>query len=157
MSDPQMPPIRTLLIVDDEADLRYVLETEIRALGIHSIAVGSAEEALAVIGSSPIHAVLCDVNLPRMDGFDLATHVRRSGSKLPFVFLTGAAAVNGRDRADQLGACDFLAKPVELSDLQSTVERALDQGLRRVGRGPLGTLRQTFPEVAEHLDRLLAV
>src|SRR4051812_30873689 len=104
-----MPPIRTVLIVDDEADLRYVLETEIRARGIHSIAVGSAEEALAVIDRVSVHAVLCDIKLPRMDGYDLATHVRRTGSKLPFVFLSGTSSENGHGRADGLGACDFLA------------------------------------------------
>jgi putative two-component system response regulator len=108
-----------LLLVEDEAGIRTNLEHALARHGYHVTAVGTAEEAISVLGSVTPDLVLLDLHLPGLEGHDVLEHIRRDERTrmLPVVVLTG-----GLDRGDRLlalsaGVTDFLQKPFDAEEL----------------------------------------
>jgi sigma-B regulation protein RsbU (phosphoserine phosphatase) len=123
-------PLRTLLIVEDDSDLRELIANEVNNMGYTVIEAANGTEGLAAIKEKTIHAVLCDIIMPMMTGLELLATVRGLGLSTPFVFLTGRQTEENLLLAVRLGAYDFLRKPFETADLKATVERVLDVGIR---------------------------
>jgi PAS domain S-box-containing protein len=105
-----------ILLVDDEADLREMLPAALESLGAHVTAAASAEEALAALESSPFDALVADIGMPEMDGYELIRRLRSRGGRaagLPAIALTAYAGEADRRRALDAGFQIHLAKPVE--------------------------------------------
>jgi two-component system NtrC family response regulator len=119
-----MPPLPHLLLVDDDANLRRVLQYQLGELG-EVTAVGSGAEALEALAGERFDLILSDVRMPPPDGLELLRQVRAQSPTLPFILLTAHGDIDMAVEAMQLGATDFLTKPFERERLQSKVERAL--------------------------------
>jgi len=110
---------RRILIVDDEAPNRFVLAEMVRDLGHEVEEVEDGVAALAMV-KLDIDLVLCDVNMPGMDGFEVVRRIREDAetADLPIIQVTAVADRDARLRAVKAGANDFIAKPVELTELR---------------------------------------
>jgi PAS domain S-box-containing protein len=116
----------TALVVDDEADARVLLSTMLQQWGARVIAVGSADEALEVLGRLRPDILVSDIAMPGKDGYDLITAVRALPSEratVPALAVTAFARREDEDRALRAGFQVHLAKPVEPPDFLGAVKR----------------------------------
>ncbi|OFZ31992.1 MAG: hypothetical protein A2622_12215 [Bdellovibrionales bacterium RIFCSPHIGHO2_01_FULL_40_29] len=120
----------TLLIVEDEFDLLEILVEMLSPVCGKILTTSNGKEALDVLsGTEKIHAVLSDINMPLMTGFQLLAQVRESGSIIPFVTLTAYADQENMRESIRLNATDFLTKPFDRKELADVIGKALRQGI----------------------------
>jgi len=121
-----MRPNQTVLIVEDEADIRNYFETVVRCLGYPAEIAEDGDEALACLEANRgISLVLLDLLMPRRDGLETLREMRNSGRMQPVIMLSAAAATQNVVEAMKAGATDFLAKPVSQEDLRAAIHNAL--------------------------------
>ena len=113
----------TVLVVDDDPSLQEVLETALEMEGYRVLLAGDGYEAIELVKSESPKLILFDMFLPRMDGVTFAQELARLGfrPKIPIVVVTGDD--RGWQKASQIGAEGFLAKPFTIPDLLEQVAK----------------------------------
>ncbi|MBX5449683.1 response regulator [Thermogemmatispora sp.] len=116
---------RHVLVVDDSPSVRRVVSNMLKQHGWEVQTARDGVEALEMISSQPPAAVLLDIEMPRMDGYELMATVRSQEQyrTLPLVVLTSRAASKHKQRAMQLGASAYIVKPYQDEELISTLNR----------------------------------
>lgn len=114
-----------VVLVEDDAEVRDAYRLTLELDGIGVIAVGSAREALDLLGADRPVVVLSDVRMPGLDGFGLLEAVRSIDADIPVVLVTGHADVPMAVKAVRAGAWDFIEKPADPVRLVETLRRAL--------------------------------
>ncbi|WP_299819607.1 sigma-54 dependent transcriptional regulator [uncultured Roseibium sp.] len=117
----------TVLLVDDEADLRGSLSQGLELSGQKVFASGTPEEALECINRGFYGVLVTDIRMPGTDGFQVMKRAFEIDPALPVVLITGHGDVPLAVEAMRAGAYDFMEKPFSVSRLASVVERALDK------------------------------
>ncbi|MEE8409299.1 MAG: diguanylate cyclase [Myxococcota bacterium] len=113
-----------LLIVDDEEDFRLALVELFRDAGCRVVAVGTGEDAIAVLEKQPFHAAFVDLCLPQMLGIELITRLRMSWPETEIVVVSGSAWLESAIEAIRHSAVDVLLKPVDdIDSLLGILER----------------------------------
>jgi len=159
-----------VLVVEDQPKMSRLLQRGLRDEGMAADVSGNGEDALWMAGSTPYDAIVLDVMLPGIDGFETCRRLRADGVWAPVLILTARGAIEDRVAGLENGAADYLAKPFSFAELSArlralirrgAVERPvllevddlqLDPAARRVTRGgteiPLSTkefaLLETF-------------
>jgi DNA-binding response OmpR family regulator len=113
-----------LLLVDDELDFIEPLSARLARRGMACTLVTSGEDALSRAGASRFDCAVVDVKMPGMDGLELLRRLRRDHPSLPVVLLTGHASVELGVEGMELGAFDYVLKPIDLDELLDIVRRA---------------------------------
>ena len=116
---------RTILVVDDQADQRRLLGGFVESLGFRVEEASSAEEALASIRRRIPDMVLLDVRLPGMNGIEALAEIRKLADRLPVLLITAYADLRQAVAAMKSGADDYLAKPVDLDELEAAIADVL--------------------------------
>lgn len=124
--------MQSLLVVDDDAGHRQMLEALLRRwkYAVHS--VDSGEAAVAAVQETPFDAVLMDVRMAGMDGIRALKAIREYNPAVPVVIMTAYSAVESAVEALKSGAYDYLVKPLDFDVLRHTLERTLEHGQLRV-------------------------
>jgi two-component system phosphate regulon response regulator OmpR len=133
-------PKATILIVDDEPEVREVLEEYFVAHGYAAIGAESAARAKALAAAQPIDLALVDINMPGEDGLSLARHLRERYAKIAIVMLTSAGTVVDRIVGLEMGADDYVPKPFDPRELAARVKSVLRR-TSASGRADLGASR----------------
>lgn len=120
-----------LLLVDDEKDLLELLQITLRQLADNVYIATNGTEALRMMSHNQIHCVVCDINMPGMNGIQVISQIRSMNNHVPFVFYTGHGNHELMMEAAKFGAFDFLNKP-ELKGLDEVIVRGLRQGISPV-------------------------
>jgi len=119
-----------ILVVDDSLTLRRALEKILLRQKWSVMLARDGMEALDLIGQQRPDVVLSDVEMPRMDGFEMVSHLRRSTDEnlrnLPVVMVTSRTGIKHQERGAALGVQAYLGKPVEEKTLVAAVRRCLD-------------------------------
>jgi putative two-component system response regulator len=129
-----------ILIVDDEETIRLALRKFLRSRGYEVEIAGSGDQALEVLDRQSFSLMLCDVRMPGLTGVQVVPLARALDEDLAIIMLT---AVNDAATATEVlaaGASDYLMKPVELADLQQSVDRALQKRTEVIEKRRLDTL-----------------
>ena len=121
-----------LLLVDDEAEFLEPTAARLSRRGIACSTVGSGEDALRALRTAPFDCAVVDVRMPGMDGLELLRLIRRDYPAVPVILLTGHASIDLGVRGMDLGAFEYLLKPVDLDELLDTVRRAATEASGRV-------------------------
>jgi two-component system OmpR family response regulator len=129
-----------LLVVEDDVRMAAALRRGLRAEGILAEVAGDGEEAMRLVRAGDFDAVVLDVMLPGLDGFQTCRRLRAEGVWVPILMLTARGAVDDRVRGLDAGADDYLTKPFSLAELLARL-RALAR------RGPVE--RPTVLEVGD--------
>ena len=119
---------RTILVGEDELEVRGYLEMALRCLGYSVELAQDGDEVIRYLQSSrsDVAAVLLDIIMPRRDGIDTLREIRRMAPDLPVIIVSGASSTLNVVTAMKSGATDFLCKPVVHEDLRKAVLKALD-------------------------------
>lgn len=121
----------TILIVDDEEQVRAVLSAALSQQGGFSVDVAeSAEQALEKIQKDVFDLALIDFKLPGMDGMQLISEIVKSQPHTLTILLTGCADIDSAVEAMKRGASDYLTKPVALDEMLVRIRRVLEERKR---------------------------
>jgi len=120
----------TLLIIEDEAPLRANLVRILSAEGYRVIAAADGDEGLRRVHESRPDLVICDILMPRVDGFGVLASLRSrpETATVPFIFLTASADKENLQRGLRSGANDYVTKPFKIADLLAAVRKRLPPG-----------------------------
>ena len=117
---------KRVLVVDDEADIRELLDLTLARMGLLADCVGSLAEARRMLASQRYQLCLTDMRLPDGDGLDLVRHIAETVADLPVAVITAHGSAENAVSALKAGAFDYIAKPVSLEQLRGMVKSALD-------------------------------
>lgn len=116
---------RRILVVDNEAKMRRILELSLKSLGHDVLEAGDGVEALALIEKQSVDLVLTDLRMPRMDGIALLEALRERNQDVPVIVMTAYATIETAVAAMKLGAVDYIIRPFEMETVEMAVTRAL--------------------------------
>jgi two-component system response regulator PilR (NtrC family) len=116
---------RRVLVVDDEPDIRELLELTLAKMGLGVVAVGSLEEARATLRDARFDLCLTDMRLPDGEGLELVRHISGLAGDLPVAVITAHGSAENAVAALKAGAFDYVSKPVGLEQLRALVKSAL--------------------------------
>jgi two-component system OmpR family response regulator len=123
-----------LLLVDDEDNLRSMLEAALRYEGFEVHAATDGRSALDAVDAASPDLIVLDVMLPDLDGFEVCRRLRNDGVRTPVLFLTARDATDDKVRGLTLGGDDYLVKPFSLDELVARIDAVLRRsGLARTG------------------------
>lgn len=125
-----------ILIVDDEPQIRRFLRAGLPPHGYECIEAATGAEALKSFLKERPDAVILDLGLPDQDGFSIIQSIR-SGALTPIVVLSARNDVDGKVRALELGADDYVTKPFDMAELLARLKAALRHGLQTIGEAPI--------------------
>jgi len=146
----------TILIVDDEPDLRDILAGWFRREGSRVLVAENGREALNVIGAGQVDVVVSDVRMPVMDGITLLKNVKASEHyKSSVMFISGFADIEPREAYD-LGIEAVMSKPVERKELMAVVTRVLAERKELWCLPPVGEAEAILDVVFDSLDLALS-
>jgi DNA-binding NtrC family response regulator len=133
------PPVTptTVLIVDDEDGIRHALNRFLSRLGYRVLQAASAAEALDQQAADLPHAMLSDIRMPNMTGVELVPKALAHDSDLAIIMLTAIDEPRTAIECLKLGAYDYLIKPVDLDELQLSLQGALRQRQLEIERREL--------------------
>jgi DNA-binding NtrC family response regulator len=114
----------TVLFVDDEEDYLTTLLKRMRKRDVEAAGVGSGEEALAYLDSHLADVVVLDVRMPGMDGIETLRQIKKTAPLTEVIMLTGHASLEAAREGMELGAFDYLMKPVDIDELLYKLEDA---------------------------------
>ena len=120
-----------VFIVDDEAHVRKTVGLALRQGGYEVLEAADGEEAMAAIQSYPtgfsVHAIICDIELQKVNGHDLIAFMREKLPSVPIIVLTGHPDVQGATSLFKQGVIDYLIKPAQAQTLLDAVRRAIGE------------------------------
>jgi PAS domain S-box-containing protein len=119
-----MPEIN-ILYIEDEAEQRSALGKSLRERGFGLLEAASGSEGLALL-SNEVDVILCDLNMPGMNGLEVLHQVQRRSPDLPFILLTAHPSIPLAVQAIVEGAQRFLIKPVSLDEIEISIHQAIE-------------------------------
>jgi DNA-binding NtrC family response regulator len=135
----------TILIIEDEAKMRRLLELNLGDDGFKTLSAGDAETGLKLLASEPVHLVLTDLKLPGISGLEFLQTAKRQNPALPIVVMTAFGSVETAVEAMKAGASDYVLKPFSLAEMRMVVHKELDHSrLREENRSLREALGQKY-------------
>jgi DNA-binding NtrC family response regulator len=135
----------TILIVEDEAKMRRLLELNLGDDGFKTVSAADAETGLKLLASEPVDLVLTDLKLPAMSGLELLQAAKQHDPALPVIVMTAFGSVETAVEAMKAGAADYVLKPFSLAEIRMVVRKELDVSrLREENRSLREALGQKY-------------
>ena len=122
-----------VLIVDDEEDFATAIADRLSKRGFRASAVFSGQEALHAVKETEYDAVVLDLKMPEMDGLQTLQEIRKIDPAVQILVLTGHGTVSAGIGGMQLGAADFLQKPLAIEALSASIQAAAEQSRAKRG------------------------
>jgi len=121
--------MKKVLVIDDSPDIRLIIEETLGMFGFSTLAAEDGETGVALARAEMPHLIICDVNMPKMDGFATLSKLREfdATASIPFMFLSGAVERPQVRRGMEMGADDYLTKPFTPSELLAAVNARLEK------------------------------
>jgi len=151
---------RSVLVVDDEADLRELLVITLGRMNLDAKTAVNVTDAKKMLATNTFSLCLTDMNLPDGSGLELVEHINHKYSNLPVAVITAYGSMETATRAMKAGAFDFIAKPVTLKQVKQLIENGLNistktedtptpEGLDLIGQSAsMDALRQQIKKLA---------
>jgi two-component system sensor histidine kinase/response regulator len=118
---------KTILLIDDDRTILYLLARMFREEGFEILNADNGEDGIALVQQRRPDLIICDVNMPEMDGYQVLDALRQDAeiATIPFIFLTGSQGLDAARLGMNLGADDFLTKPFTPEELLGAVHARL--------------------------------
>jgi chemosensory pili system protein ChpA (sensor histidine kinase/response regulator) len=117
------------MVVDDSITVRRVMERFLQRNGMRVVTAKDGLDAISALSENRPDIILLDIEMPRMDGYEFATHVRNDErvSDVPIIMITSRVGDKHRARAIEIGVNDYLGKPYQDSQLLDAIQRLLEE------------------------------
>ena len=124
-----MQKIQTVLIIEDEGDIRHFIARVLELEGYQVLTAGDGPAGLALLHENAVDLVLLDLRLPGMDGWTILREIKRDEAlaAIPVIVLTAIAEVIQRKKTLRMGALKYLVKPLSAGILSQTIAEVLRQ------------------------------
>ena len=121
--------LNTVLVVDDSLVVRKVMQRDLEGIGLQVLTAVDGQDALAVLEESPADIALVDLEMPRMNGYELLTRIRSDErfTSMPVIIITSRAGEMHRQRALTLGADEYITKPYDINNLEALMKSLVVQ------------------------------
>lgn len=116
---------KTILVVDDELGYRQMIHMDLTGQGFNVLMAEGGLRALEILKAERVDLVLTDMKMPKMDGLDVVTAVKKDHPGIPIVLMTGYAVEDRVQRALELKATVCLKKPFPIEDLAAIIQTTL--------------------------------
>jgi OmpR family response regulator RpaB len=113
-----------ILVVDDEASIRRILETRLSMIGYDVVQASDGEEALSAFHIAAPDLIVLDVMMPKLDGYGVCQELRKH-SDVPIIMLTALGDIADRITGLKLGADDYMVKPFSPKELEARIASVL--------------------------------
>ena len=121
-----------VLIVDDESDIRWVLNRLLKEKKLDVVEAGDGRRALDLLLNEDFSLALLDINIPEKNGLEVLTELKESGIVTPVIIMTAQSTMQNAIEAMKRGAFDYITKPFDIDEIDLLVDRALEfKGLKR--------------------------
>ena len=120
--------MQTILIVEDDADIREILSFNVENAGYAVLSAASAEAAEAFVGDASL--ILLDVMLPGISGYQFAKNLRSAGNGIPVVFLTARTTENDLLTGFSAGGDDYISKPFSTNEVLARIKAVLGRSVK---------------------------
>jgi DNA-binding NtrC family response regulator len=150
----------SILIVEDEAKLRHLIELQLADEGFQAHSVGDAETGLKFLSKERVDLVVTDFKLPGMSGLEFLQAAKRINAHLPIIVMTAYGTVESAVDAMKAGASDYVLKPFSLAELVLVIRKELATGeLREENRSLREALgrRYEYKNIVAHSEKMQAV
>jgi putative nucleotidyltransferase with HDIG domain len=114
-----------ILFVDDEESILDIASEYFQQKGYHVVTAKNGLEAVKILGDDNIDCCFTDINMPEMDGLELAEHLRKTDNTIPVIIMTGYPSLENTIKTLKNGVVDFLIKPVNLNQMEVCLKRVL--------------------------------
>lgn len=149
-------PAATILVVDDDEQIRTAISGLVRSAGYRVALYADATELLADTLPEGVRCLVADIRLPSISGLDLQRELAKRGERLPILFITGHGDIPMSVRAMKAGAVDFLAKPFRDQDILDAIANALAEDIRlKEQADELVSLRERFASLTDRERQVL--
>lgn len=127
----------TILVVDDSVTVRKVTSRFLERQGFNVVLAKDGIDALEILQEMTPDLMLLDIEMPRMDGFEVATQVRHNGrlQHLPIIMITSRTGEKHRERAFEIGVNDYMGKPFQENQLLDKIQSLLDEKVHLIHHG----------------------
>jgi two-component system nitrogen regulation response regulator NtrX len=115
----------TILIVDDEENIRLSLKGGLEDEGYNTLLASSGEEGFKIIEKQDVDLILLDIWMPGKDGLQILEEMKAAGFTIPVIIMTGHGSIEIAIRATRLGALDFIEKPLDLNKIIITINNTI--------------------------------
>ncbi|MEQ1438420.1 sigma-54 dependent transcriptional regulator [Fontimonas sp. SYSU GA230001] len=112
-----------VLVVDDEDNMRRVLEIMLSRRGYRTLSAANGRAAFELLSSQSVDLVISDLRMPEMTGIELLRKLREAGNEVPLVMITAQGSIESAVEAMRLGACDYLLRPFDVETLDLAISR----------------------------------
>src|ERR1700739_2382094 len=146
-----------ILIVEDEAKMRRLLELNLGEDGFSTFSAEDAKAGLKLLRENPVALVVTDLKLPGMNGLEFLQTIKRQNAALPVVVMTAFGSVETAVEAMKAGASDYVLKPFSLTEMRMVIHKELDvRNLREENRSLLEALgkRYAHPNVVARSPKM---
>lgn len=120
-----MKGILSILVVEDDKDLNYLMKTVLRNKGYNILSAYNGKEALSLMDNHHIDLIITDVMMPYMDGFTLLDEIRSAKILTPVLLVTAKGEYDDKDTGFSLGADDYMVKPIDIKEMVLRVSALL--------------------------------
>jgi len=114
-----------ILFVDDEQSILDIASEYFQQIGYQVVTAKNGLEAVKILGDENIDCCFTDINMPEMDGLELAEHIRKTDNTIPVIIMTGYPSLENTIKTLKNGVVDFLIKPVNLNQMEVCLKRVL--------------------------------
>ena len=126
-----------ILVVEDEAGIREVLSDALHIAGLETTIASDGFDAIKRLRDETFDLIIADINMPRMDGYEMLERMRELGNETPALLLTARHDNEDVNRGFRLGADDYVTKPFRLEELILRVQAILRRTTPKTGTEPL--------------------
>jgi DNA-binding NtrC family response regulator len=139
------------LIVDDNREIRTILEEYLKEEGYVAEGAGDGKEALERHGNTPYDLIITDLNMPGMTGIELIKELRKGETATEFIIITGYASLDTAIEAVKAGAFDYIVKPFRIEELKVVIKNAKDKiALKKTNKQLFDKLKSFYFEISRY-------
>lgn len=143
-----------ILIVDDNRELRDILEEYLKGKDSQVESACNGKEALEKHGKDPFDLIVTDLNMPELTGMELIRTIKKDNDDTEFIIITGYASMDTAVEAVKIGAFDYIVKPFRMEELQVVVKNVRDKiMLKKLNAKLLQTLQGFYDEMERYRQK----